>query len=67
MSSPRINREHLTLFKVFNQSLVKIAKTYQDVVLVDVVLPSFFGNKKHLFKEEERAGVLRPQHMESAL
>lgn len=28
--------------------------------LVDVVFSSFFGNKEHLFKEEESAGVLRP-------
>lgn len=37
------------------------------MALIDIVFSSFLGNKKHLFKEEERAGVFRPQHMKGAL
>lgn len=35
--------------------------------LVDIVFPSFLGNKEHLFEEEECTGVLGPQDMKGAL
>lgn len=35
--------------------------------LVDIVFPSFLGNKEHFFKEEKCACVFGPQHMKGAL